>query len=97
MGWKIIFSPESIDDLKQIVGNIASSNSIAAEKFGLKLIRKTEILADFPELGSPYRRRVGVRKLTLKPYIIFYQLNERARTVEIMRLWHGARQNPDLR
>jgi plasmid stabilization system protein ParE len=34
-----------------------------------------------------------LRKLTHRHYLIFYQVNETARRVEVVRIWDG-RQNP---
>jgi plasmid stabilization system protein ParE len=96
MGFKVIFAPQAIERLSIIVGHIAHDNSTAAEQFGLRLIAQAEMLADFPELGTPYRRRNNVRRLWCKPYFIYYRVNRQEETIEIMDFWHSARQDPEL-
>lgn len=48
-------------------------NPAAAEKFGLHLVDRAALLAEFPELGQPYRKRANVRRLWCKPYFIYYR------------------------
>lgn len=96
MGCKIVFSPQAIADLEKAVRYIARSNPEAALRLGNALIDKVAILGSFPEIGQPYRRRPGVRKLISNPYVIYYRINDRQQSVEIMRYWHGARREPPL-
>ena len=96
MGFKIIFSPESLEHLGEIVQHIALDNPDAALNFGMKLLDRTALLADFPELGQPYLKRPGVRRLSFKPYAIYYRVRYETQTVEVLRFWHGARRDPVL-
>jgi plasmid stabilization system protein ParE len=52
MGWKVIFAPQAIEQLEQIVRYIAQDDPIAADRFGNYLVDRAELLADFPELGT---------------------------------------------
>jgi plasmid stabilization system protein ParE len=61
MGCKIIFSPQAIADLEAAVRFIAGENPEAAMRFGNALVDRVAILENFPLLGSPYRKRPGVR------------------------------------
>jgi toxin ParE1/3/4 len=96
MGFKIIFSPESLEHLGEIVRYISKDDPDAALRFGMKMLDRAALLADFPELGQPYAKRPGVRRLIVKPYIIFYRVRYETRTVEVLRFWHGARREPAL-
>lgn len=96
MGFKIIFSPQSLERLEQIVRHIAQDNPDAALRFGMKLIDHAQILADFPELGTPYRKRRNVRRLFCKPYFIYYRVKPQEQVVEVLDFWHSARQEPIL-
>jgi toxin ParE1/3/4 len=96
MGFKIIFSPESLEHLGEIVQYIAQDNPEAALRFGMKMLDRAVLLADFPELGQSYSKRSGVRRLMVKPYIIFYRVRYKTKTVEVLRFWHGARRQPAL-
>ena len=44
-----------------------------------------------PHRGSRVKNRPGTLKLILGNYLIYYRVNEAKRTVEIIRLLHGAR------
>jgi toxin ParE1/3/4 len=96
MGFKIIFSPQSLERLEQIVRVIAQDNPDAALRFGMKLVDHAQLLSDFPELGVRYQKRPNVRRLLVKPYFIYYRVRQETQTVEILDFWHGARQEPIL-
>src|SRR2546421_11798850 len=48
-----------------------SGQSSTAAAFALHLIERAELLADFPELGTAYRKRKNVRRLRCDPYFIY--------------------------
>ena len=54
-GWKIIFAPQALEELEQIVRFIAQDDPQAAIRFGDYLVDRAELLTNFPELGTPYR------------------------------------------
>ena len=62
MGWKIIFAPQALEELEQIVRFIAQDDPQAAIRFGDYLVDRAESLTNFPELGTPYRKRANVRR-----------------------------------
>ena len=96
MGWKIIFAPQAIAQLEQIVRFIAQDDSQAAIRFGNYLVDRAESLANFPELGTPYRKRPNVRWLLCKSYFIYYRLRREEQVIEIMDYWHSARREPRI-
>jgi len=57
MGSQIILAPEAEQDLDEIVSYIAKDNPAAAEKFGIHLIERVELLKSFPRLGRVVRGR----------------------------------------
>jgi plasmid stabilization system protein ParE len=63
MGWKVVFAPQALEQLEQIVRFIAHDDAEAAVRFGDYLVDRAESLAQFPELGTPYRKRPHVRRL----------------------------------
>jgi addiction module RelE/StbE family toxin len=95
MGFKIIFSPQALDDLARIVRRISKSDQHAAERVGHALIDRVLILQDFPLLGSVVPKRPAIRKLVLRPYLIYYRATVDDR-IDILRYWHGARRQPEL-
>jgi toxin ParE1/3/4 len=92
MGWKIIFTPQARE---QIVRFIAQDDPQAAIRFGDYLVDRAESLANFPELGTPYRKRANVRRLLCKSYYI-YRVDRTEQTIEIMDYWHSARREPKI-
>ncbi len=97
MGGKIIFSPQAVADLEAAVKLIAEENPEAAVRVGNALIDRVAILENFQLLGSVYPKLPGVRKLVSRPYLIFYRFREKENVVDILRYWHGAQREPDLR
>lgn len=96
MGYKIIFSPQALEDLDAAVRFIARDNPAIAAQVGNKLIDKIAILENFPLIGPPYVKKTGVRFLVSRPYIIFYRPRLKENCVDILRYWHGARSEPKL-
>jgi len=96
LGCKIVFSPQAIADLESNVKFIAKDNPNAAVRVGNALIDRVLVLENFPLIGSLYPKRLGVRKLVSRPYIIFYRPRQEENCVDILRYWHGARSEPEL-
>jgi plasmid stabilization system protein ParE len=96
MGCKIIFAPKATARLEEIVRYIVEDDPIAAERFGAELLKRADLLSDFPELGTLYRKRRNVRRLWCKPYFIYYRFVPARQLVEIMDYWHSARREPVL-
>ncbi len=51
MAYKLIWSPASRDDLRDIVSFISRDSRLRAEAFGYRLISETDKLQSFPEIG----------------------------------------------
>ena len=96
MGGKVIFAPQAIADLEKVVRHIAKDDSITAERIGNALIDRVAILENFPLVGPPYPKRLGVRKLVSRPYVIFYRALLEEGRVDILRYWHGAQAEPQF-
>src|ERR1044071_3886611 len=97
MGWKVVFAPQALEELEQIVRYIAQDDPQAAIRFGGYLVDRAESLRNFPELGTPYRKRGNVRRLLCKSYYLYYLLQRKEQTIEIMDYWHSARREPRVR
>lgn len=96
MGYKVIFAPQALERLEEIVRYIARDNPSAANKFGLRLVDQTALLSDFPDIGHPFRKRANVRRFWCKPYFIYYRVWHDKQVVEIMDYWHSARREPPI-
>lgn len=93
MGYQVGLTDEAQTDLGAVVRFLARQSPEAAERIGHELLDAALTLTLFPRRGAPVRRRPGLRKLTHRHYLIFYQVNETTRQVEVVRIWDG-RQNP---
>ena len=58
---------------------------------GFELINLAMSLDSMPYRGSKVKKRLGVLKLVHGNYLIYYRVNERERTVEILSFKHGSR------
>jgi toxin ParE1/3/4 len=99
MDFKIVWTDPALADLKSIATRIAADNPAAAEKFGAELFRKTDLLQTFPEMGAifPKRKDRKVRALIHGNYCVFYRVKSDMKLVEILRIWHGARSESNLK
>lgn len=99
MDYRIIWSPEALTHLEQLVRFVSKDNPTAAAKLGDAIIEKVLFLSNFPRLGKIFRE-VGLetlREISVPPYRIFYEINDAGRRIEILSIWHGAREEPELR
>jgi toxin ParE1/3/4 len=91
----IIWSPEAIEDLLSLRAYIAEDNPAAARRVVLGIIRTIEeLLPDNPQMGRA-GRVPGTRELVIPatPFIIPYRVQRG--TIQILRVYHGARRWPD--
>jgi toxin ParE1/3/4 len=98
MAYKLIWSPASRDDLRDIVFFISRDSPRRAEVFGYRLIAETDKLEVFPELGRvvPEYRIPTIREIIVRSYRIVYRVDHERKLVEIARVWHAARGTPEL-
>ena len=98
MAYKLIWSPASRDDLRDIVTFISRDSPRRAEAFGYRLISETDKLQTFAEIGRvvPEFDTATIREIILRSYRIVYRVNHERGLVEIARVWHAARGTPEL-
>jgi toxin ParE1/3/4 len=93
MDFKVIWTDPAIENLQEITAYISRDNSVAAVKFGDELFHHVEVLETFPFIGPTYPRgeRGPTREIIFRKYRIFYRVSEERKLVEILAVWHGAR------
>ena len=98
MGFKVILTPQSQDDLHEIVSFIAQDNPERAKTFGNELIDHALTLALLPERGRivPEISEPAVREIVHHSYRIIYEVFSESETVYVLRFWHGARGEPEI-
>lgn len=98
MEFKVIWSDAAITDLHDICSYIAQHDPQAAVRMGKGILDHVRILASFPFIGPAYPRgaRGPLREIVFRSYRIFYDVSEEAHRVEILHIWHGARDEPQF-
>lgn len=98
MDYKVVWTDPALDHLRQIVSYIAQNNPSAAERVGNEILARVETLESQPFIGAVYRRsrHREIREILCRNIRIFYRAIEERKAVEILTLWHAARQEPDI-
>jgi toxin ParE1/3/4 len=96
MDFKVIWSDAAITDLHEICSHIARHDPQAATRLGKGILDHVRILGSFPFIGPAYPRgaRGLLREIVFRSYRIFYDVSEKSHRVEILHIWHGARDEP---
>lgn len=88
------WQPVAFADLTRIIRHITEENPIAARRVGRELLLAADSLLIFPRRGR-HGRIPGTRELvTVRPYIIVYEVAEHD-TATILRVWHAAQSRHD--
>jgi toxin ParE1/3/4 len=90
-----VWSPEAIDDLAALRTYIEQDDPAAAQRVALHIVHNVEtLLAANPKVGRP-GRVPGTRELVIPrtPFIVPYRL--RSGTIQVLRVFHGARRWPE--
>lgn len=94
MDYHLLYSQRALNDLAEIIGRVAEDDAEAAFRFGTGLLDHVDLLARFPRLGAVIRKRSRVRKLVHTPILVYYELREDKRLIEILHFRHGGRKTP---
>lgn len=98
MEFKIVWSATAISDLKEACLYVARRDPQAAHRMGRGILEHVQILATFPFIGPTYPRGASgpLREIVFRSYRIFYDVSDQLNRVEILHIWHSARDEPDL-
>ena len=93
MGFPVILTPQSQDDLAHIVRYIAKDSPDHARAFGNLLIDKSLSVGVLPERGRvvPEVNEPSVREIIHGPYRIIYEVFHDPTVIYVLRFWHAAR------
>ena len=77
---------------------VAQRDPEAARRLGNGILDHVHILSTFPFIGPAYPRgsHGPLLEITFRPYRIFYDVSEDSRSVEILHVWHSARDEPTI-
>ena len=95
---KVSWSSEAESNLSEIGDYIAVDNPDAAWRTVCEIVDHISLLENFPHLGTPYRVENGkqIYETPSGKYRIFYIIRKPDNEVFIIKIWHGARQEPDF-
>ena len=98
MGFPVILTPQSQDDLREIVLFIARNSTRHAREFGNELVDKALSIGTFPERGRivPELELESVREIIHGSYRIIYEILHDPDAVFVLRFWHAARGIPEI-
>lgn len=98
MGLPIVFTPQSQEDLREIVKFIALDSPTRAENFGHKLISVASSVSTFPQMGRvvPELNDSSVREIVHGSYRIIYEVFLNPPVIYVLRFWHASRGHPDV-
>lgn len=98
MGFPVILTPQSQDDLRSIVSYIAKDSATRARSFGNVLIDRALAIGPFPEMGRivPELNDPFVREIVHGPYRIIYEVFRDPTAVFVLRFLHAARGTPEI-
>lgn len=96
--YRVRITPQALADLEAIFDYISQHSPADAAKMVrtiLDAIDGLDVLPyryDVPRTGTVRGRQV--RSMPVRPYLVRYRVDERAKTVYILRVRHGARRRP---
>ncbi len=98
MDFEVRWTSAAADDFAAIFAYLQDIDPNAAEKQGKEILDHIDLLRTFPRIGPRYGKkpRGENREILCGNYRIFYRVHERARYVEILRIFHGARGEPQI-
>jgi toxin ParE1/3/4 len=96
--FQVIWSDAALNDISEIDNFIARDNPTSADDLVRRIVAKTRLLANHPRLGTVFvrTRQTDVRATLAGRYRIFYAVDEQLRRIQILHIWHGARQQPNF-
>jgi toxin ParE1/3/4 len=91
---KVIWSAASVRHLQEIIDYLQGESSTGAVTIRRRILATAQRVGQMPYSGR-IGRVDGTREAVVprSPYIVVYQVSEQA--VEILGIWHGARQWPE--
>ena len=92
MAYRIVSSPEAIEDIESIAEYIERDSSFYAKAVADKIFWSTEKLKEFPKIGRivPELEKEDIRELIVYSYRLVYQIKENQ--ILIIAVIHGKRQ-----
>jgi len=91
MRYRIRYLPDTVADMEEIKAYLALYYESTVNKFFTLLRDKILRLKDFPYSCPVYEDDPEYHKLVAGDYLVFYMVNEKEKTIEIHRIFHGSK------
>jgi plasmid stabilization system protein ParE len=97
--FQVIWSDAALCEFKAINDFLLARSISGAESVRLAILDELDAVARHPFRGATYQadRSGQTREVICGTYRIFYSVNEVAKVIEVLLVWHSARAEPDLR
>jgi plasmid stabilization system protein ParE len=95
--YQVDLTPRADRDLENIRVYLQAENPENSDRFCFELLEAAFSLRTFPERCPGFKSRRAVRKLAFGNYLVIYRFYSDERRVEILRFWHSAREQRNLR
>ena len=96
--YRILLTRQSYLGLEEIFDYIQQDSPHNAAQFIAKILDAIDSLKQFPNrnaiAGRTRKRKSQVHRAMVKPYLIYYRIDEKNETVTVLRVLHGARRQP---
>ena len=98
MEYDVIWSRRARRDMKAIHDYIAEDNADAADRVCDAIYKRVDVLRAVPRLAQRYECDVQgeVRQTVSGKYRLFFVIDDSNRRIEVLAVWHGARQELEL-
>ena len=96
MDFKVLYTEPALADLKAVLGWSWEKHPGTSQQFADSLLNHIDLLKDFPYLGTTVKGFPSVRRLLHSPLQVYYRIQEEKGMIEILHLWHAAREQPEL-
>ena len=96
MDYRIVWSPEAIEDIESIAEYIQRDSFFYAKAVVNKIFQSTNKLKEFPKIGRilPELEKEDIRELIIYNYRLVYQIKKKH--ILIVAVIHGKRQFEDV-
>jgi len=90
MSYSIYYSNEAAQDLTDILVYLSQFYPSTPIRFRAALEHNLQLVSFNPHGCPRYEHRPEYRKLNVKKYLVFYEIDEEAQCVKIYRIRHGS-------
>ncbi len=98
MEFEVVWTDRAVSSLQEVHSYLAQFNSAAADRISSAIIERVELLKTVPKIGAYYPRGSPgpYRVIVVEKYRVFYRVIEEKSRIEVLLVWHGSRQEPEL-